>query len=83
MGKRTRVQFKQTSNMKLILTITPNSVSIGKETLSKDLYEKIALHSKVIDKSQPGKLVLDFDVKKAFILPNKAIFNYWNQIAKQ
>lgn len=68
--------------MKLTLNITKNSVSIGKQTLSKDLYEQIALHSKVIDKSKPGKLIVEFDKKKAYLLPMETIFSFWNLIAR-
>ena len=68
--------------MKLTLSITPETVSIGKELLSERLMEQIAEHSRVIDKTIPGKLIVDFDVKMSHLLPTKCIFDNWKTIAK-
>lgn len=46
--------------MRLVLTIQKDTVLIGKYPLPEELVPYVALHSRVIDKSQPGKLVVDF-----------------------
>lgn len=46
--------------MRLTLTIKPDAVLIGKDKIPDELIPQFAFHSKVIDKSQPDKLVVDF-----------------------
>lgn len=47
--------------MRLTLTIQPDTVLIGKYPLPEELVPYVALHSRVIDKSQPDKLTVDFN----------------------
>lgn len=68
--------------MTITLSITTHTVSIGKELLSESLMEQIAQHSRVIDKTIPGKLIVDFDVKMSHLLPTKCIFDNWKTITK-
>lgn len=46
--------------MKLILTISESGVYLDKEPLPDNAIPQIALHSRVIDKSDPTKLIVDF-----------------------
>jgi len=68
--------------MNLTLTIFPGCITIDKEIISKDLAEEIATHSVVIDSTIPNKLVVDFDPRKAFLLPTKATFDNWKLITR-
>lgn len=45
--------------MKLILTVTEQGVFLDRERIPDDQVAELAILSKVIDKSQPQKIVLD------------------------